>query len=382
MITDSVRGFYQIKDKIYTNKLLALYSNKNNDEIKWNFHDDLFSRYDWTERPAGTLKDLYKQRAQQLRDSYDYLILNFSGGADSWNILHTFLTNNIKLDEIYTRWGRAERKYKPADPFDLKEGNLGSEFEYAVVPVLDYVKKNYPGINIVVDDYSECYQQDFKEEYLFLSDHYQLMPSPFRYGRKSEKELALENKNKKIGVIYGYDKIRCRVENENLYAYFQDGMSGSYESDITSNRKFELFYYSVDLPQLPILQAHYIKESLSVLSSTISLNTIKTYWDLYTIVCYPEYNRNTLQVNKLLGTHISNSDSWIHSYNPRYFESWKWHYDQLFNSINKKFLWQPQGTSLDTGVKYLHSKLYLIGKITDYEKNDLLKFLDIQKLPI
>jgi len=377
MITDSVRGFYQIKDKIYTNKLLALYSNKNNDEIKWNFHDDLFSQQDWTKRPAGTLKDLYKQRAQQLRDSYDYLVLNFSGGADSWNILHTFLTNNIKLDEIYTRWGSAERKYKSADPFDIKEGNLGSEFEYAVVPVLDYVRKNYPQINIVIDDYSECYQQDFKEEYLFLSDHYQLMPSPFRYGRKSEKEIALENKNKKIGVIYGYDKIRCKVENENFYAYFSDGMSGSYDSDITSNRKFELFYYSIDLPQLPILQAHYIKESLSILPLSMDIKTIKKYRDLYTIVCYPEYNRDTLQVNKLLGTHISNSDSWIHSYNPRYFKSWKWHYDQLFNSIDKKFLWQPQNTSLNTGVKSSNSKYYLIGKITDYEKNNLLNFLSI-----
>ena len=208
------------------------------------------------------------------------------------------------------------------------------------------------------------------------------MPSPFRYGRKSEKEIALEKKNKKIGVIYGYDKIRCKIENENLYAYFSDGMSGSHESDITSNRKFELFYYTVDLPQLPILQAHYIKEGLSSLSSNIPLNKIKTYWDLYTTVCYPEYNRDTLQVNKLLGTHISNSDSWIHSYNPRYVNSWKWHYDQLFNSIDKKFLWQPQGTSLDTGVRYLHSKSYLIGKITDYEKNNLLKLLDIQKLPI
>jgi hypothetical protein len=356
---------------------LEVYGYKNNDEIKWNFHDDLFSQQDWTKRPAGTLKDLYKQRAQQLRDSYDYLVLNFSGGADSWNILHTFLTNNIKLDEIYTRWGRAERKYKSADPFDIKEGNLGSEFEYAVVPVLDYVRKNYPQINIVIDDYSECYQQDFKEEYLFLSDHYQLMPSPFRYGRKSEKEIALENKNKKIGVIYGYDKIRCKVENENFYAYFSDGMSGSYDSDITSNRKFELFYYSIDLPQLPILQAHYIKESLSILPLSMDIKTIKKYRDLYTIVCYPEYNRDTLQVNKLLGTHISNSDSWIHSYNPRYFKSWKWHYDQLFNSIDKKFLWQPQNTSLNTGVKSSNSKYYLIGKITDYEKNNLLNFLSI-----
>ena len=120
--------------------------------------------------------------------------MNFSGGADSWNILHTFLTNNIKLDEVYTRWGRAERKYTPANPFDTKEGNLGSEFEYAVVPVLEYIKKNYPEIAIVVDDYSECYQQDFKEEHILLSDHYQLLPSAWKYNRNPSQEIKLEKK--------------------------------------------------------------------------------------------------------------------------------------------------------------------------------------------
>lgn len=380
MITNSTRGFYQIKDKIYTNKLLALYSNKDNDEIKWNFHDDLFSQQDWTKRPPGTLKDLYKQRAQQLRDSYDYLILNFSGGADSWNILHTFLTNGIKLDEIYTRWGRAERKYKAADPFDVREGNLGSEFEYAVVPVLEYVRKNHPGINIVVDDYSECYQQDFKEEYILLSDHYQLLPSAWKYDRESAEVKILEKKNKKIASIFGYDKILCKVEDGNFYAFFADGMTGSFGIDNNTNKKFELFYYSVDMPQLPILQAYYIKENLSMLPFIIDSKKIKgkhdddlysmlknsiVYHDLYEMICYPEYDKKTLQVNKLLGTHISKSDLWIKSYNSRYYESWKWNYDQLFRSINNKFLTQKLDTSFNTGVKKIYSKSYLLGRINN-----------------
>lgn len=377
MIINSARGYYQVNDKIYTNKLLALYSNKNNDEVTWNFHDDVFSQQDWTKKPAGTLQDLYKQRAQQLRDSYDYLILNFSGGADSWNILHTFLTNNIKLDEVYTRWGRAERKYTPANPFDTKEGNLGSEFEYAVVPVLEYIKKNHPEINIVIDDYSECYQQDFKEEYILLSDHYQLLPSAWKYNRKSSQEIKLEKKNKKVANIFGYDKILCKIENGNFYAFFADGMTGCYDSDMNTNKKFELFYYSVDMPQLPILQAHYIKENLSMLPFIINSKKIKEkyndlcsmlknsiiYHDLYETICYPEYDKKTLQVNKLLGTHISKSDLWIKLYNPRYYESWKWHYDQLFGSINDRFLTQKLNTSLNTGVKKIYSKSYLLGRV-------------------
>jgi hypothetical protein len=52
-----------------------------------NFNKDLLGKI--------PLKTLYKERAQQLRDNYDELILYYSGGSDSHNILHTFLQNNI-----------------------------------------------------------------------------------------------------------------------------------------------------------------------------------------------------------------------------------------------------------------------------------------------
>ena len=157
-------------------------------------------------------------------------------------------------------------------------------------------------------------------------------------------------------------------------------MTGCYESDMNTNKKFELFYYSVDMPQLPILQAHYIKENLSMLPFMANSNKIKEkynelgsmlknniiYNDLYKTICYPEYDKKTLQVSKLLGTHISKSDLWIKSYNPRYYESWKWHYNQLFGSINNKFLTQKLNTSFNTGVKKICSKSYLIGPTNNY----------------
>jgi hypothetical protein len=68
--------------------------------VSWHFHDDLFSAIDVSSLGKLSLKELYRQRALQLRDEYDYLILNYSGGSDSGYILKTFVENGIKLDQV------------------------------------------------------------------------------------------------------------------------------------------------------------------------------------------------------------------------------------------------------------------------------------------
>jgi hypothetical protein len=351
MIYSPPQGFYQIDDKIYFNKDLALCSNKNISEIKWNFHDDIFSAEDWTKKPRGTLKDLYKERAQQLRDQYDYLVVHFSGGADSWNILNSFFSNGIKIDEVFTRWGLAERKFKAASSLDLGEKNLGSEFEYAVIPVLEYIKKNYPKTKIFIDDISFCFQQEMTEKHLLDSYQYKMMQSPFRFSRKSEYQLAAEKQNKRVAVVCGYDKIKCEVKDGNFYAFFQDGIGGG---ETEQNNNMEFFYWSKNFTKLPIMQAHYIKDYF--LENGVD-KTIK-YRSLYTKICYPEYNNKTLQVNKLLGTYISASDNWIMLYNPRYYDSWRWHINQFYKSIDNKFISFHKGVKV--GLEPSKGKKYLI----------------------
>jgi len=57
---------------------------------------------DWTKEPKKSLKELMRQHAQLIRDSYDYIILYFSGGSDSTTMVNAFLDNNIYVDEIVT----------------------------------------------------------------------------------------------------------------------------------------------------------------------------------------------------------------------------------------------------------------------------------------
>ena len=64
-------------------------------------HDvDTFDNYDWTVEPTESWDEICKQRAQQIRDEYDYIAISYGGGSDCHHILETFLRNNIKFDEI------------------------------------------------------------------------------------------------------------------------------------------------------------------------------------------------------------------------------------------------------------------------------------------
>ena len=73
---------------------------KTGNQVKWHFNEEFYSTANWLVEPELSLRDIYKHRAKKLRDQYDYLVLMFSGGIDSINMLNVFVDNNIHLDEI------------------------------------------------------------------------------------------------------------------------------------------------------------------------------------------------------------------------------------------------------------------------------------------
>ena len=64
------------------------------------YHDAVFDKANWKVEPTKTLDQLYAERARQIRDEYENVIVCYSGGNDSSNILETFYYNNIHIDEI------------------------------------------------------------------------------------------------------------------------------------------------------------------------------------------------------------------------------------------------------------------------------------------
>ena len=97
------KGVYRANGKPFFNKLEAILEVNANPGtwVEWDYHDAVFGQHQWDIEPIFDLKELYRQRALQLREAYDHVVLFYSGGVDSWNILKTFIDNNIPLDEIY-----------------------------------------------------------------------------------------------------------------------------------------------------------------------------------------------------------------------------------------------------------------------------------------
>lgn len=94
-------GYYSVGTYCTYSKIDAIeVSIKTGNQVQWHFNDEVFDSVDWHTEPNTSLWDLYTARAQQLREKYDYIVLMYSGGADSHNILNVFVRNGIHLDEI------------------------------------------------------------------------------------------------------------------------------------------------------------------------------------------------------------------------------------------------------------------------------------------
>lgn len=78
------KGIYSCNNKFFHNKIDAIFeSNASTKHVEWDYHDKIFNQHSWDIDPPVELEELYHQRALQLRDAYDHLVLFYSGGVDS-----------------------------------------------------------------------------------------------------------------------------------------------------------------------------------------------------------------------------------------------------------------------------------------------------------
>ena len=117
MIYNDLAGYYNVNGKIFYDKLEAIiFANKTKSEIEWNYYNDIFYSIDWNIEPETSLREFYKIRAQQLREKYDYLIAFVSGGADSSQVVDSFVKNKIKLDVYINLVLILIKKHKKLNP--------------------------------------------------------------------------------------------------------------------------------------------------------------------------------------------------------------------------------------------------------------------------
>ena len=98
-------GFYQVGDRKTYSKFEAIeWQNTTGIFPEWNFNKVIYDNLDWQTEPSVDLWTLYKARARQIRETYDYVVLWYSGGSDSHNFLLAWLDAGLKIDEIAATW--------------------------------------------------------------------------------------------------------------------------------------------------------------------------------------------------------------------------------------------------------------------------------------
>ena len=324
MIESSPYGFYEYAGRAYLDKVsaldAALAQHDADPQIHFNFNDHVFSRIDWTQEPPFTIDQLYQQRAQQLRDQYDYLILMYSGGSDSRQVLHSFLDHGIFLDEVVSLHPKKLTEKIPVVA-DINHAFASLfEFDLTTMPGLQHVHKVSPNTKISVVDSSDDLLTYYRDDN-YWNDRQPISRMGSVYwtistntGQQHARQ-ASEGRGR-VGVIYGCDKPNISVRDNKMFFFFLDtGFAGSQSQRKTNAVNFDAvsFFSSADAPLIPVKQCHMIKhvmEKMPLIHKAFA-QTHDSGWsprtrEITKHIVYPSWDTKIFQGNKV--THFTFDD--------------------------------------------------------------------------
>jgi len=365
------KPYYSVDGHLYTNKLDALFSaTKAGKSVEWHWHEE-FSSLDWQSRPLLPMKEYYKRRAQQLRDAYDWIVLSFSGGSDSWTVLNTFLENNIHLDEIFVYWSIDATKglYCP-DASNTDPGNFLSEWDLTILPALKQISQSHPRIKITIYDVSQdLMATEFNDNLIDqTSDGF----TPGWYARHhaiGQNERQLIDSGNKTCFLLGVDKPQMCIKDSQVFCYFIDNLYNTNMPQVQQGRKIELFYWSKDMPQITHCQAREIYNFLHVHPQLCDLIDWKQpitpeqkhIWDrVVRNIIYPDYDISNFQARKDRALFNSEKDWWLSRViDERTVKRWDGLFQETIKSIDPKYFNYFQNRV--SGLQGFISKFYLLG---------------------
>jgi hypothetical protein len=221
----------------------------------WHFHDNEFSTYDWTIEPTESLEELYQHRARQLRAQYDYIVVQYSGGVDSHNMLMSFLSQNIIPDEVVFF------HYE----FCANENIMGIEWKLQTQPKLLKLQQQYPSLKIRKIDLTPhaieyLKSADDDDSYRMLGRH-AIRINPTIRCRLTESEpdyVKIKEQGKTIRMLLGQDKPRLRYHNKKFIFNFYDIINDENVETAETN-DHEWFFWHPDSAKILIKQSHVVK---------------------------------------------------------------------------------------------------------------------------
>lgn len=261
--------FYQVGGRQFTNKFLAAqYAVENKLQVHFNMYDSVFNQCDWSQEPDLSWNQLLDIRAHQIAAKNKPIVLNFSGGTDSYTIYKVFERNNIHIDILNVR----------LHPGDWENNRFKQVYEFLDQGIYDPLTRIVTRTDSV-DTYREMYSNPY---WIFEKG------SRYYWGQIGNGDHIAETYLSQIlGTtdfisILGLEKPRILFENNRVYSVQDDE---NYPR-VMSNGTLDCFYISPDLPELHIKQSYmllnYIKSlkpSASCPNDLLEFNRFHNPWD-------------------------------------------------------------------------------------------------------
>lgn len=384
-------GYYQLDNQRYYSKVEALIAaTQTNQFPEWQFNRSVFDAVAWTQEPETALCDLYRLRAQQLRDQYDYIRLELSGGADGNTVLYSFLLNGIHLDEVVFRYPKSGEKNVSADPFNTKPENTLSEWEYAARPTLEWIATHSPDTKITIHDYSaDMLASDHDETWVYRTRDYFQPGHAFKHtvDAVDDHKRTLES-GRRVCMLWGIDKPKVCIRDSKWYLYFMDIQANAANPDVRhyNNITNEYFFWTPDLPELIVKQAHTIKNWFSLESNKYLQHLVRwpnysfaqrtTFEHIVKPLIYPDYDPTTFQTSKPTNSFYNEMDHWfyVNFTDTHAYRTWQAGLEFLVKSIDAKYFNYELGRPV--GLVGFLSPFYELGDadFVDTNRNIHFKF--------
>ena len=147
--------FYSNRDALEASRRVQL-------PAKWHYFDQVWANAHadgaWRNQ---SLTELYRVRARQLREQYDYVGVLFSGGWDSRNIIETFAAEGLHIDDIIT-FVTPELESTTAHN-DQSASNWYGEIMYHAVPYAEQYAHDHPGTGVIRIEWLDRVESAFQD---------------------------------------------------------------------------------------------------------------------------------------------------------------------------------------------------------------------------
>lgn len=371
-------GFYKVNDREFSSKILAcIHANETGKPVSWDFNDRVFNSYDWSIEPQESIDELYNRRARQIREKYDYVIISYSGGADSHNILMSFVRQGLHVDEIVVNhFEKAAKQYVDLNPLNMSAENAGAEHYMQTIPRLKEIHPLIPTTKITMADMSDHLfelMENTGDASWVLNKREGINPAGatrFNYLHLGDVRKRFD-KNKSICMIVGIEKPRVSIIKGDLVMRFVDRAANQntvaeHLKEYT-NSAAEFFYWSPDCVPLLIKQGHIIKKYLSAnqhmqhhwYAPNIDFEKVRLVHErILRSLIYTTWDDNWWQADKSTSDWFSEFDLWFSKgyTNTKAVTIWKEGIDFVNNKLSN-FV-----NDSGDGLKHYH-KFYNLGPI-------------------